>query len=93
MRLLGTFSLSTQAAQDLQEIYDFIAPHNSAAAERLIDTLREEFHLLSTFPDIGVKKSGGLRMIPMNEYLIFYRKKRTSIEIVRVLHSARKQSH
>lgn len=40
MRLLGTFSLSIQAAQDLQEIYDFIAPHNSAAAERLIDTLR-----------------------------------------------------
>ncbi len=93
MRHFGTFTLSPKAKNDFQEIYDFVAFHNVKAAEKIIDAFRERFQMLSIFPDMGYKKNAVNRAFRMDDYLIIYRKKRGHIEISRILHSARKQSH
>jgi hypothetical protein len=49
---MGEFQLrlTSQAARDLQEIVSYIAPDNSAAAERFGLALVEKAELLKTFP-------------------------------------------
>jgi toxin ParE1/3/4 len=87
------YQLSAKADIDLLSIYNFIAEHRVSAAKSYMELFYEKFELLNDFPDIGVKREDGTRFFPVDDYLITYRKKRHNIEIIRVLHSARKQSH
>ncbi|MEA5600647.1 type II toxin-antitoxin system RelE/ParE family toxin [Nostoc sp. UHCC 0252] len=86
---MSRFRISTQAAQDIENIWKYIAPNNFKAANKLFDTLRESFPKLAKFPQMGRERSDLaplLRTFPVKNYLIFYRLIDEGIEIVRILH-------
>ena len=84
---------TTTGEADMIEIACYIAKDNLAAAERWLDTIDEKLELLATAPKIGRLRSNLLkemRSISVGNYLIFYRPIENGIEVLRVLHGARK---
>lgn len=88
---MSQFRISTQAAQDIENIWEYVAPNNLKAANRLFDTLRESFPKLAKFPQMGRERTElapFLRSFPVKNYLIFYRPIDEGIEIARILHGS-----
>lgn len=89
-----SFRLSPKAVRDLEEIDAHIAAHDPHAAERTIDRLLDIARLIATTPGIGVVRNEiapGLRLHPAGAYLLLYRIVRTRVEIVRIVHAARRR--
>jgi|ERR1700694_4607189 len=81
-----------RAADDLIEIWDYIADDNVARADAFIDDVDAKLHLLAEQPMLGRSReelAPGLRSFPFGRYVIFYEVIRDGIAIIRVLHSAR----
>lgn len=81
-----------RAKSDIREIWKYIAADNRGAADALLKTFYEKFELFRATPEAGRERGdlkGGLRSFPVGRYVIFYRLPEETIEIVRVLHSAR----
>ena len=84
--------ITTPAAIDLREIEKYISKDNIAAAEKVIHHLKTTCFLLGDNPGIGRRRDylkPKLRTVTDGNYLICYRVKNNSIEILRVLHSSR----
>lgn len=84
--------LSPGAAVDLEEIGDYIASENPAAADRMIDAIRERCSRLGNTPGIGVGRpelKQGLHSVPFRRYLIFYTVIDSGLRIERIIHGAR----
>ena len=83
-----------RARQDIADIYDRIAPHNPAAAQRVEDFIRASCEALVHFPyaasatDLANHFRRPLVRFP---YTIFYSvdAARDRVEILRVIHAAR----
>ena len=87
---------TAQADEDLIDIWVYIAQDNSAAADHLLDEFEKKFALLAGQPRLGAARSDiapGLRHFSMGNYLILYREIDPGIEVVRVVHGARRLSH
>ncbi|MGA2276267.1 MAG: type II toxin-antitoxin system RelE/ParE family toxin [Terracidiphilus sp.] len=89
------FHVTKQAERELDQIFVYWARRtNLDIADRLIDSIEERFVLLGDYPDVGRKcdeiASGVLRFLA-GDYLIYYRKKRSIIQILHVFHVARDQ--
>src|SRR5262245_9134513 len=87
-----------QALHDLGEIASFIAADNLDAAERFLAAAEAAFAELAALPSLGhavvfqSELAHGMRVWRMEgfeRYLIFYRMAGSSVEVVRVLHTAR----
>lgn len=88
---MSRFRISTQAAQDIENIWNYVATNNLQAADNLFDKLRTSFPKLAKFPQMGKDCSilaPFLRSFAVKNYLIFYRPIEEGIEIVRILHGA-----
>jgi toxin ParE1/3/4 len=80
------------AANDLLDIWTYIATHSPGAANRVLRQIDQDCSLLAEFPDIGAHRdelAAGLRSFPRGNYVIFYRPVAGGIEVIRVLHGAR----
>ena len=80
------------AADDIAEVWDYIAEDNLDAADRWIDRLDEQFGLLATQPLMGRARpelGPELRSYPFGRYMIFYAPLADGIDVIRVLHGAR----
>ncbi|GAB4180364.1 MAG: type II toxin-antitoxin system RelE/ParE family toxin [Coleofasciculaceae cyanobacterium] len=89
---MSSFKLSTQAEQDLEDIWTYIAQDSEQAADALIDEIIQRFPKLVAFPDMGRKRDDlleGLRSLPVKSYVLFYRRTQEGIEIFRILHGRR----
>ena len=85
--------LTQRAEDDLIAIWTYIATHNPRAADQLLDDIDTKARLLSEFPEIGQARpdiAEGLRYLPIGSYLILYRQITQGIEVVRVVHGARR---
>jgi toxin ParE1/3/4 len=83
---------SARAAEDLIEIWSYIAEDNPTAADQLLDKIDETCARLAEFPNLGQARPDlrqGLRHSVIGRYLVVYREVPGGIEIVRVLHGAR----
>jgi toxin ParE1/3/4 len=90
---MGRIRVTPRAAQDLEEIWFFIAQDDLAAADRVLALLEEKLHLLADNPLIGPPRpdiAPELRYHPVGSYLMLYRIVSGGIEVVRVVHGARK---
>jgi toxin ParE1/3/4 len=90
---MKAYVLSTGADLDLDEIWEYIAQDNIAAADRWIDKLFDAFDKLARSPGMGHKR-GDLTAYPVlfwqvSAYLILYRVQKEFIEIVAVTQGAR----
>lgn len=88
-----TYVLSEEAAADIDEIFEFGAYKfgNAQAIKYLID-LEELFEKLCDNPDIGRERNDikrGLFSLPYISHIIFYRKLKGKLRIVRVLYGGR----
>ena len=85
---MGIYFVSPQAAQDLQDIHDYLFTKNPDTANNFLDTIGKKFEILANFPNMGRKRDElltSLRSFPVDDYLIFYRRIEEGIEIVRVV--------
>ena len=87
---------TAQADEDLMDLWVYIAQDHPKAADRLLDEIEDKFELLSEQPRLGPARpdiAPELRHVPVGRYLILYREMVDGIEVVRVVHGARRLSH
>ncbi|MEI8311616.1 MAG: type II toxin-antitoxin system RelE/ParE family toxin [Verrucomicrobiota bacterium] len=83
--------ISQPARDDLVDIWEFIAEHDELAADRYIERLRLRARELMRYPHLGrVRREihPGIRSLLFRNHLIFYRVKKASIQILRILHGS-----
>lgn len=84
--------ITEAAAEDLRQIWEYIAQYNIEAAHKLIKEFGRKFNTLRDHPHIGRSRDDlliGLRSLPHGEYQIFYLPIDDRVEIYHVLHSSR----
>jgi toxin ParE1/3/4 len=85
---MSIYFVSPEAAQDLQEINDYLFAKNPDIANKFLDTMIQKFEILANFPNMGRRRdelSKALRSFPVDDYLIFYQQFEEGIEIARVV--------
>jgi toxin ParE1/3/4 len=83
---------SLEAAEDLLEIWQYIADDNEAAADKFLNEINATSKMLARNPKAGRERPElalKLRSFPVGHYVLFYRPIDDGVEIVRVLHGAR----
>lgn len=81
-----------QARRDVDDIWDYVAVEDREAASRLIDRIYATSRRLADFPESGPARpdiAPDVRSLIVGRYLLLYRVGDSSVEVVRVLHSAR----
>jgi toxin ParE1/3/4 len=89
---VSRYRLTSEAREDLDNIWLSIAEENPPTADRFLDTLYEKLLLLARQPLLGQPRPElrlNLRSFPVGHYVIFYRPIDEGIEVARVLHGAR----
>lgn len=87
-----TLAFSPAALADLDEIAVYIALDNPARALRFVDELERHCKVLAAEPGLGTARpelGRGIRMLPHQRYLVFYRRTAGGVRIERVLHGSR----
>ena len=85
--------ISLEAEQDLIEIFDYILADNPLAADKTLDVIYNEIRHLGEHPYLGrAGRVSGTRELVLSgaPYVVPYRVKKNTLEILRVYHSARK---
>ena len=89
---MARVSRTPAAKRDVAEIWSYIARDNEPAATRLIGEFDQALELLARFPGAGRSREEwqpNLRSFLVRDYLLFYRRVSTGIQLVRVLHGSR----
>jgi toxin ParE1/3/4 len=77
------------ASRDLESILDYLAEQSSIdAAESFLEKVNQKCQNLVNFPSLGRSRDElfpGIRSLPIDQYLIFYRLQEEEIEIVRIV--------
>jgi len=84
---------SRDARRDIDQITDRIAQDSVDAALRWYDSLDDFLKTIARAPGIGTSRAKlqrGLRSVPFGNYLVFFRKSRGGVQILRVIHGARR---
>ena len=80
---------SPRAAEDLIELWTYIAVDDPAAADRMLDLIEEKLGMLAANPALGPARpdiAREVRLFPVRRYVILYRVLPDGIEVVRVVH-------
>ena len=83
---------SPQSESDLIDIWLYVVEDQPVNADRLLDRLNEAVLRLAEMPGMGVDRPDlvdGLKSFPVGNYVIYYRIKCNSLELVRVLSASR----
>jgi len=90
--------LSDDLAEELEEIFDYIARESPANASRLIGQIRDAIEGLKLFPlrQIVAGEENSLnpvRSLPAGNYIIFFRvfEQRRAVHVLHVWHGARRR--
>ena len=80
-----------RAVRDVAEAFDYIAADKEGAAERFAERLLDAGDGLAEVPMLGRSIGGGRRVLVVDRYLVFYRLARGEVQILRVVHGARRR--
>lgn len=88
------FRLAPAAAQDLNDIWDYVAADSIDGADHLLEKLYEQILVLAQTPGMGHQREDlaedrPLLFWPVGSYLILYRAREGFIEIVAIVHGKR----
>jgi toxin ParE1/3/4 len=90
------FHVTKMAERELDQIFVYWAQRAGVdIADRLVDSIEERFALLGDYPFVGRKcdeLAPGVFRFLAGDYLIYYRKRRSMIQIIHVIHGARDQA-
>jgi toxin ParE1/3/4 len=82
-----------KAEADLLEIWLYVAQGSLRAADRLLDRIEAQCQLLAANPRLGRARpefAPDARTWVVGRYLVLYREEDDGIEVVRVVHGARR---
>lgn len=88
------FVVSRDAAQDLRDIWEYIAEDSLDAADAFLEKLHDQILALAYTPGMGHKREDlaedrPLLFWPVGNYLILYRSTKGFVEVVAVAHGKR----
>jgi plasmid stabilization system protein ParE len=87
------YDFHPEAVIDLDEIWEYIAEDNAAAADSVVDEIEAALEALVAFPLRGHKRldltSRPLRFILVREYLIAYAPDENPLWVIAVIHGRR----
>jgi len=90
---MATLRYTASAENDLLEAWLSIAENNPAAADRVVEAIDQDAHLLIVQPLMGRERpelTDGLRSWPTStRYILYYFADASGVVIARVLHHAR----
>ena len=90
---MSQFVLHPEAYTDLNEIWEYIAADNLAAADRVLDEIYESISSLVRFPHQGHVRpdltSRPLRFQVVRDYVIAYAPDEKPLAVIAILHSRR----
>jgi len=84
--------ISASAAEDLKDVWDYVAQHNENVAGKLIKEIKNKLLLLRDNPLVGREQNQflvGLRSFVVKSYFIFYLPLDDGIDVLRVMHGSR----
>ena len=84
--------ITERAEDDLDSVWAYIATDSHQAADRMIDAVLASSRLHVRFPGMGQDRrelGPGVRSFIVSPFVVFYRAQGDTIEVLRVLHSAR----
>jgi toxin ParE1/3/4 len=81
-----------QALSDLEHLHDYISKDKPDAAARIIDMILSGLKTVEAFPEAGRKgtRVAGTRELVLYPYIVIYRRKRDSTEVLAVIHGSRR---
>lgn len=88
---MATIVLSNHAKRDAEEIWRFVASRRPRHANKLIWRFDHVLRILSQHLRSGQERADlglGMRVYPVRNFLVVYRRVPGGIEIARVIHSA-----
>ncbi len=81
--------VTPRASRDIEAIADYLATRSSLSrSEQFLNGIDSTLQRIAQFPQIGRKRDElypGLRSLPYEQYLIFYRLLNDDIEVLRVV--------
>ena len=89
---MANLILSTEAENDLIDIWFYIAQDNVTNADNYIDKLHQAVALIAANTLLGVERpklANNIRCFPVDNYMLYYFPIDNGVEIVRVLHASR----
>jgi toxin ParE1/3/4 len=90
---VGRVTRTKSADDDLDEIWLRVAIDNTAAADRLIDRIVARCRDLAEYPRLGPARpeiAPDARMLAVSDHLVIHRVDGENVQIVRVVHGARR---
>ena len=88
-----SFALHPLAAEDITEIWEYIAVDSPLAARRVREEIHAAIHSLATLPNRGHRRpdltSRPLRFLLVREYLIAYAPDEKPLWVIAVIHGRR----
>ena len=84
-----------QALIDLIELADYLSLDDERIAWQFVESAEQSFDLLATMPNLGRAHASGMENLHVwhvhgfDTILIFYTKRKETIDIIRVLHAKR----
>jgi toxin ParE1/3/4 len=84
---------TTIAANDLKAVYEYVREESVVHADKLVTRIFSGIEMLERYPQLGREgRLEGTRelAIASTPFIVFYRIRRNQIEILGVLHAARK---
>ena len=90
---MSGFVFHPDAVSDLDEIWEFIAADNLAAADRVLEEIHETIQSLVPFPEMGHVRndltSASIRFHPLYDFLIAYAPEEKPLLVLAILHGRR----
>jgi toxin ParE1/3/4 len=89
---MNRYFINIVASQDLMAISDYFYLRNVEAGERFFQKFNRKCEQLVAFPNLGRSYANiqpGLRGVPLENYIVFYRTIEDGIEIMRVVSGRR----
>lgn len=86
------YVISPDAADDLDEVWEYIARDDIDAADRFLEKLHQQIRALAATPSMGHRREDlaedrPILFWPVGNYLILYRATRGFVEVVAVVRS------
>ena len=81
------------AADDLKSVHEYLREHVPAQADTVVDRILAGIDVLEQYPNLGRQgRLDGTRelVITGTPFIVFYRLRKSQVEILGVLHAARK---
>jgi len=86
-----TIQWTPTALRDLKSLHSYIGDDNSKAASAMVGAMLTVIESLARHPEMGRQgRVSGTRELVVAPYVVVYRVWRTAIEIVAIIHGARR---